>query len=93
MQSPLGLCHCQPAPLSIHLVHPNGGMVSALQGMVIRTLPVFYISHEVSVRRRNDNELNSNRSSTNSNNNSMNTAASLPMITHKVVRNAYAQQR
>ncbi|EPY20383.1 DNA repair protein BRCA2 [Strigomonas culicis] len=40
----LGLCHHDPDPLCIRMVHPSGGMVPAIRGVVKRALPPFFIS-------------------------------------------------
>lgn len=46
-QTPLGVCHGEPLPLPLSLVHPLGGLVPAIEGVVARTLPSFFISEEV----------------------------------------------
>lgn len=44
----LGFCHAEPPPLPLHLVHPMGGLVSALEGVVTRVLPPFFIAQHPS---------------------------------------------
>ncbi|KAG5479931.1 hypothetical protein LSCM1_06349 [Leishmania martiniquensis] len=45
-QTPLGVCHGEPLPLPLPLVHPLGGLVPAIEGVVARVLPSFFISQE-----------------------------------------------
>ncbi|CAJ1023844.1 BRCA2 repeat/BRCA2, oligonucleotide/oligosaccharide-binding, domain 1, putative [Leishmania shawi] len=46
-QTPLGVCNGEPLPLPLSLVHPLGGLVPAIEGVVARVLPSFFISQEV----------------------------------------------
>jgi len=46
--TPLGLCRCEPPPLPLSLVHPLGGLVPALDGIVARILPPFYVAQQTS---------------------------------------------
>ncbi|CAG9573077.1 conserved hypothetical protein [Leishmania major strain Friedlin] len=46
-QTPLGVYHGEPLPLPLSLVHPLGGLVPAIEGVVARTLPSFFMSEEV----------------------------------------------
>ncbi|GET88063.1 hypothetical protein, conserved [Leishmania tarentolae] len=46
-QTPLGVCHGEPLPLPLSLVHSLGGLVPAIEGVVARALPPFFISEEV----------------------------------------------
>ncbi|KPA75425.1 putative BRCA2 repeat-containing protein [Leptomonas pyrrhocoris] len=43
-QVPLGVCHGEPPPLPLSLVHPLGGLVPAIEGVVARVLPPFYMT-------------------------------------------------
>lgn len=43
---PLGVCHGEPQPLPLSLVHPLGGLVPAIEGVVARVLPSFFITQE-----------------------------------------------
>ncbi|KAL7698605.1 BRCA2 repeat-containing protein [Lotmaria passim] len=45
-QVPLGVCHGEPPPLPLSLVHPLGGLVPAIEGVVARVLPSFYMTQE-----------------------------------------------
>ncbi|KAG5506374.1 hypothetical protein JKF63_05877 [Porcisia hertigi] len=42
----LGVCHGEPLPLPLSLVHPLGGLVPAIEGVVARVLPSFFVSQE-----------------------------------------------
>jgi hypothetical protein len=43
---PLGVCHGEPPPVPLSLVHPLGGLVPAIEGVVTRVLPPFYMTQE-----------------------------------------------
>ncbi|KAK7199062.1 DNA repair protein BRCA2 [Novymonas esmeraldas] len=42
--TPLGVCRGEPVPLALSLVHPLGGLVPAIHGVVARVLPPFFVS-------------------------------------------------